>query len=317
MTRARRLILVPVLLLLASPAARAEEGPSRLSERLQAALGAGRAGDRHLVWVYLRDKGPAAGAAAARVAVTPRALSRRSLRARVDAAGAGLDVPVLRAYVEAVAARALRVRQVSRWFNAVSVEATADQVAALASLPFVERLDVVRRYRRGPEEPVVDAPAAARGQATPSARRSLAIDYGTSLGQLRQIDVPAVHDLGFHGEGVVIAVLDAGFNNLAHEVFAPMSIVARHDFVNGDDDVGDGSDRGEGSHGTMTLSVIGGYKDGQLVGPAFAASFILAKTEDTSRETPVEEDNWAAAAVDGTGTRASFSSVGQIGRAHV
>jgi subtilisin family serine protease len=95
---------------------------------------------------------------------------------------------------------------------------------------------------------------------------------------------------------VIIAVLDAGFSNLSHEVFAPMTILARRDFVNGDEDVGDGADQGEGSHGTMTLSVLGGFKEGQLIGPAYAAGFILAKTENTASETPVEEDNWAAAA---------------------
>jgi subtilisin family serine protease len=53
---------------------------------------------------------------------------------------------------------------------------------------------------------------------------------------------------------------------------------------------------GDGSHGTAVLSTIGGYAPGELVGPAFAASYILAKTENTDSETPVEEDNWAAAA---------------------
>ena len=54
-------------------------------------------------------------------------------------------------------------------------------------------------------------------------------------------------------------------------------------------------DVGEGSHGTATLSVLGGFRPGQIIGPAYAASFILAKTENTESETPVEEDNWAAA----------------------
>jgi hypothetical protein len=64
----------------------------------------------------------------------------------------------------------------------------------------------------------------------------------------------------------------------------------------------------------MTLSVLGGYKDGQLVGPAFAASFILAKTEDTTSETPVEEDNWAAAAewAESLGVDVISSSLGYL-----
>jgi subtilisin family serine protease len=93
-----------------------------------------------------------------------------------------------------------------------------------------------------------------------------------------------------------------------------MSIVDRHDFVNGDDDVANGRDRGEGSHGTETLSVLGGWAPGHLIGPAFNATFILAKTEDTSSETPVEEDNWAAAAewAEARGADVISSSLGYL-----
>jgi subtilisin family serine protease len=269
--------------------------PGRISERLEAGLRAGAAGERHLVWVYFRDKGEAR-AAAGRLPITPRAFSRRTLRAPGRRTTGSFDLPLVRAYVDTVAARVLTVRQESRWFNAVSVEATAAQVRDLEALPFVAGLDVVRRYRRGPTERVADIAAPAKASGTVARPRALVLDYGTSLGQLRQIGVPAVHEAGLHGEGVIIAVFDAGFNNLAHEVFAPMTILSRRDFVNGDEDVGDGSDQGEGSHGTATLSVLGGFKEGQLIGPAYASSFILAKTENTSSETPVEEDNWAAAA---------------------
>jgi serine protease AprX len=290
--------------------------PRRVTDRLEAALRAGRGDDRHLVWVYFRDKGASAEAraASAPIAVTPRALSRRTLRAAGRPATIILDTPVVRAYVDAVAARVARVRQVSRWFNAVSVEATAAQVRELEALPFVSGLDVVRRYRRGPGEGVSDLPPTAQSSAAPRRPRALVIDYGTSIGQLRQIGVPAVHETGLHGEGVIVAVFDTGFDNLTHEVFAPMTILARRDFVNGDLDVADGGDQGEGSHGTATLSVIGGFKEGELVGPAFAAGFILAKTENTFSETPVEEDNWAAAAewAEALGADVISSSLGYL-----
>jgi subtilisin family serine protease len=120
--------------------------------------------------------------------------------------------------------------------------------------------------------------------------------------------------MGLHGEGVMVAVFDTGFDTLSHEAFAAMSIVDRHDFVNGDDDVANGRDRGEGSHGTETLSVLGGWAPGHLIGPAFNATYILAKTEDTSSETPVEEDNWAAAAewAEARGADVISSSLGYL-----
>jgi subtilisin family serine protease len=295
-----------------APASKGGNG-APMSLALVAALAQPQPDGTQHVWVFFRDRGPAGATAPAQATVTPRALARRARRGTA----AGLDtrdLPPFHPYVETVAAQVRRLRHESRWFNAVSVEATPAQVEALARLPFVERLDVVRRYRRGAEaveRSVVEASGCVHAEA---GRRVHSIDYGTSLGQLQQIGVPAVHDMGLHGEGVVVAIFDAGFSNLAHEAFSTLAIAARHDFVNGDDDVGDGSDQGEGSHGTETLSVLGGFKEGQLVGPAYAATFLLAKTENTDSETPVEEDNWAAAAewAEANGADVISSSLGYL-----
>jgi subtilisin family serine protease len=284
------------------------------SPRLDLALQQDKGRGGLLVWVFLRDK----GTAEPRAHLTPRALSRRALRGRMPLLGIE-DAPLHAPYLSEIAGRVTRVRHASRWFNAVSVEATRAQIAELEKLAFVARLDVVRRYRRPKEEPVLDALTSGPGGTTSHDLRSTrekvySLDYGTSLDQLFQIGVPGVHELGFHGEGVVIAVLDAGFNNLPHEAFATMAILTQRDFVNGDLDVADGADQGEGSHGTATLSVIGGFKEGELIGPAYAATYILAKTENTDSETPVEEDNWAAAAewAESLGADVISSSLGYL-----
>lgn len=274
--------------------ASAQASAGKTSGALQAALRAARPSDTHTVWVRFSDKGAALAQALslARASSSPRALSRRARRGRV----AGLafeDLPLQAEYVRAIEQRVLRLRQQSRWFNAVSATATADQIRALEALPFVAGVDLVRRFRRAPVEPLLEAPAAGSHASRATA---VGLSYGTSLEQLQQLGVPAVHERGLSGAGVVVAVFDAGFDNLGHEAFAGMRILAQHDFVNGDGDVGDGADRGEGSHGTATLSVLGGFREGELIGPAFGAGFVLAKTEDTESETPVEEDNWAAAA---------------------
>jgi subtilisin family serine protease len=287
---------------------------AKRSPALAAAIDQVPRGGKLVAWVFFRDKGEGAQARAdaARAPMTPRAASRRRLRGQV--AGATVeDLPLVPAYVDKVAASVDRVRQRSRWFNALSVEATPAQLQAIEALPFVARLDLVRRYRRRADERF--EPEAAARSRTPVRKPAVPVlDYGTSLGQLTQIGVPAVHEMGFHGEGVVVAVFDAGFNSLNHEVFSSLHLVAVHDFVNGDDDVSDGADQGDGSHGTMTLSVLGGLQEGQLVGPAFAADFILAKTENSVSETPVEEDNWAAAAewAESLGADVISSSLGYL-----
>jgi hypothetical protein len=94
-----------------------------------------------------------------------------------------------------------------------------------------------------------------------------------------------------------------------------MNIIAKYDFVNHDPGVGDSTDMGEGSHGTQTLSAIGGFKQGKLIGPAFNSNFILAKTENTDSETPIEEDNWIAALewADSIGVDVTSTSLGYLG----
>ena len=294
-------IAVVVAMAAAAPLSAA---PAGRTLRLEAALASARADETQPVWVFFRDK----DGAAAPVALTPRALARRQARGSLPLVGAA-DAPVAPGYLAEVE-RIAHVRHASRWFNAASVDATPAQVEALAALPFVERLDLVRRFRRQPEP----EGAPAEGRLRASARTAAAIDYGLSLGQLEQIGVPTLHRAGYDGTGVMIAVLDAGFDNLGHEAFASMQIVAQYDFVNVDLDVANASDRGEGSHGTSTLSVLGGFADGMLVGPAYGAYFLLAKTEDTTRETPVEEDHWAAAAewAEAAGADVISSSLGYL-----
>ena len=296
-TNPRTLALVGWLVFAAAVVPAGSDPVGKRSPALAAALDHAAHDGTVLAWVFFRDKGEDAvvRAAAARGAMTTRAASRRERRGQVKAMTVE-DLPVVPGYAETVAGLVSRLRQRSRWMNAVSVEATPAQIRAVEALPFVERLDVVRRYKRRDDGRGLEVPLAAASPALVSQPRQTALDYGASLGQLAQLGVPAVHEMGFHGEGVVVAVFDGGFGNLNHEVFSSLHIVATHDFVNGDDDVGDNGDVGDGSHGTMTLSVLGGRREGQLVGPAFAADFMLFKTENSASETPVEEDNWAAAA---------------------
>jgi serine protease AprX len=309
--RARMAAVVVTLCLcpLSAFARQSPEAPARLGPGLAAALAEARPGPPHVVFVFFEDKGSESRLSVRSRTVSLQAQARRERRGVALERHAFEDRPLERSYVEAVALRALRLRHELRWFNAVSVEATSEQVRSLASLPFVERIELVRRLGRGrpetPPAPHISSPDFWTPRRPTEDKKDddddddgggRRYDYGPALGQLEQIRVPAVHALGFDGQGVVIAMLDSGFDNLGHEAFAGTTITHRRDFVNGDDDVANGTDMGEGSHGTATLSAIGGFKEGQIVGPAFGATFLLAKTENTESETPVEEDHWAAAA---------------------
>ena len=290
----RRTVIASALALMAALAvARAvpQGAPARRSAWLEVAVRQARSADRLPVWVYFADKGPASTAPAA-PSISAKAATRRLRRGTLTATAASEDRPLASAYVARVAGLVSRVRQTSRWLNAMSVEATPAEIDALAALPFVSRLDVVRRARRT-VEPVVSLPADDRGRSRAfDADLDAPLDYGTGLDQVRQLRVPELHARGLHGEGVTIAVFDSGFPNLAHEAFAAMTIAAERDFVQGTDSVRESTD----AHGTNTLSTVGAFAPGQLVGPAYAATYLLAVTEDVRSETPIEEDHWAAAA---------------------
>jgi subtilisin family serine protease len=92
-------------------------------------------------------------------------------------------------------------------------------------------------------------------------------------------------------------MLDTGFKNFTHQALDHLDIQATWDFVNDDPNVFDEDGQmGIGNHGTQTLGTIGGFYPGELIGPAYGASYILGKTENTEWERHIEEDHWVAGA---------------------
>jgi subtilisin family serine protease len=123
--------------------------------------------------------------------------------------------------------------------------------------------------------------------------------YGHSESQLQQIGLPALHQAGFTGKGVIIGVLDTGFRK-THEVFNhaehPLRVVAEWDFVNDDanTDIEPGDTPEQHEHGTYILAILAAYKPGELVGAAYDASYILCKVEEVPDEYNGEEDFFVA-----------------------
>jgi subtilisin family serine protease len=262
------------------------KGTSQLNDLLNASLDK----DELLVWVFFNDKGENT----AHYFTSPESLvSEKSLKRRAKVLPPGeliseMDLPVNNEYIKKVVSLGFEVKQKSKWFNGVSGYVTKSELGLISQLSSVKSLDVVYKYRK--DYSVEDAGNQSQGNSLYKQNGINSYDYGQSFTQLNQINVPVVHDLGYTGQGITICVMDAGFSNLAHEVFSSMNIIAMWDFVDNDPDVSGHS------HGTATLSVIGGFKEGQLIGPAFGSDFILARTEDDpGSETPIEEDNWIAA----------------------
>ncbi len=121
-------------------------------------------------------------------------------------------------------------------------------------------------------------------------------------------DIPKVHELGFAGKDVIIGLLDSGFDWKNRKCFEKVKVIAEHDFVNNDTV----TNHGGYGHGTAVFSILAGFDEGELIGPAYDAKFILAKTEYVPTETHLEEDNYAAALewMDSIGVDITSSSLG-------
>lgn len=249
------------------------------------------------VWVFFRDKGLDEQALRGAIAALERSASAEQIRRRrLRRTDPGLfdarDVPVHGAYVEAVLATGAGRRVESRWLNAVSAWADAAQIEAIRSMPFVARVEPVRRSRGSAARETLST-MSVMGSPAPE------IDYGFAGEQIAQLRLDGVHDLGFTGASVIVGVLDTGFVT-DHEAFnqpgRQIQVIAAWDFINNDPMVGPepGDPPGQHHHGTLILGVLAANYPGRMVGACPDARFVLCKTEDIAGEYPQEEDYYVA-----------------------
>lgn len=260
----------------ASTALEVQHAPLQETTPLRAAP----AVDATIVWVQFRDKGDVLFKP-----VDPQR-QRRLLQRGSIPTWTYADAEPRANHVDALRKVGARVRAVSRWFNAASVEADPAALARIHALPFVHRIAPVRRASRHRPPPPVEAAPAAEPRATGL------LDYGPSMGQLAMLQVPAMHDTGLRGQGIRIGVLDSGFNRAEHPALATRTVLDEWDFVDNDGDTS--GPVSYSFHGTQVLSVLAGYAPGQLIGPAFEAELLLARTESVAVEAPFEEDLFVA-----------------------
>lgn len=220
-------------------------------------------------------------------APTPEALQRRALRGRPDRVATLSRGPRLED-LRAIEATGARIRSVSRWLSAVSVDAEPAVRARLAARFGREALRPVARLEATPAPPTPQVGIPAREVAD--------TEYGLSRIQIRQIGLDLLHERGLTGAGVRVLVVDTGFA-LDHPALGATQVEATWDFLDDDPVVAneEGEPDAQDRHGTGVLGVMGGYVSGDLVGGARGARYLLAKTERVGSETRVEEDAYVAA----------------------
>lgn len=218
------------------------------------------------------------------------------------------DLPVSPKYIAELTPLVDRIEYHSKWLNASVVVATEEQMTEVAALPFVHRTVLVARgYYASTHD------GKKENLRIPVSIRLKSKTAETYSFQNEILGIPAMHEVGFTGAGVTIAVFDAGFANTdkisgMQHLFEQDRIVATHDFVTpGATDVFRAD-----AHGTASLSVMAANEPGQLVAGAYNANYILCITEDVQSEYKIEEYNWVRAAefADSLGADIINSSLG-------
>ena len=243
----------------------------------------GQRGDEYRVWVYLKDK-----TGSEPIDLSEKTMLRRE-RNGLGKSSVWLDLSVSNEYVNMLQETGANVLHKSRWLNAVSVLATRSELLKIQALPFVQTLRPIPLYRK---ENFLGSENNNRSTELPNH-----LDYGYAQDQIEQINVHLAHEAGYTGAGIRILVMDTGFD-LEHVVFDSLNLIDQCDVINNDNETANQTneeeDNGQDHHGTIILSVIAGYAPGSLIGPAFDAEYLLAKTEMVEQEIQQEEDNYVA-----------------------
>ncbi|WP_159452101.1 S8 family serine peptidase [Hymenobacter roseosalivarius] len=240
--------------------------------------------------------------------LSARAITRRT---RQNIAIQPRDLPVNPTYVAQIkAVPGVQVWYTSRWFNAAVVVCDSATLASLRALPSVRGTQTLIRAQATPAAPIATNPPATAPPATTTAPGRPT--YGPAYGQAQMLGAVAMHEAGFRGEGMQIAVFDGGFSGVDRlPAFAPLfeekRLLSTYNFVERNKSV-----YGRNEHGTQCLSTMGANQPGFFVGTAPMASYHLLVTEDVKSEHPIEEANWLLAAeyADSVGVDIISSSLG-------
>ena len=213
-----------------------------------------------------------------------RALERR---ARQQLTVDSTDLPVSQVYLKELAVTGARVVATSKWNNTAVVEVLDTLVIEpLGKLPFVK--DVKKVWTQPDSIPLRNA--GRKKEVTNKVEKTKEF-YGKGFQQINLHGGDSLHIAGFCGEGMHVAVIDAGFYNVDQiKFFKKMHLLGTRDFVNPKSDI-----YAENNHGMMVLSCMAANTPKVYVGTAPKASYWLLRSEDDDSEQLVEEDYWAAA----------------------
>lgn len=251
--------------------------------------------------VYLKDKGDSGFTPEdATPYLSPKAIERRE---RQHLSITESDIPISVTYLDCLQQTGCRIVTKSKWAKTVVVEHKDSIIAKqLMRLPMVDSVKWVwKGVHLPPPQPEGNEPIPVSGDPQKDY-------YGYAEKQIKMLKGDKLHKAGFKGEGMTVAVIDAGFKHVDRlEAFAHTAIVGTRNMVYPGHSVLVGDD-----HGTKVLSCLASNLPNRFVGTAPEASYWLIKSEVTDSEYPIEEDFWAAAIefADSVGVDIITSSLG-------
>jgi serine protease AprX len=236
-------------------------------------------------------------------------LSDRSIQRRIkqNIPIDSLDLPINANYIDSILSIGVELVHGSKWLNGITVKGeVADFQNEVQKISFVDEVQL--------SKPAQTTKSAFNKFYETSSEDTVPIDtsmYGESMRQTALLNGQFLHQ-NYNGEGIQIAVLDAGFYKADEyasfdSLWTNDQILGVKDFVDPDSDIFTTS-----SHGMSVLSTMGGNVPGELIGTARKASYWLLRSEDMATEYIIEEDNWIAAAefADSVGVDIINSSLG-------
>ena len=216
-------------------------------------------------------------------------LSDRSIKRRTNQniAVTERDLPPNLSYLAEIAKTGAKVLYKSRWINGALIQTDALTLDKILKLTFVRGLEGkgdIRNTRQSTDNQAFITKDKFGNEGIS--------DNGLSQTQLAMLGADKMHQKGFHGEGMLIGVLDSGFLNANQlsffkDLFSEKRVIGTWDFVNNEVNV-----YNDHNHGTNVLSCMAAFEDSRIVGTAYKANYLLLTTEDVSSETKREEANW-------------------------
>lgn len=214
-------------------------------------------------------------------------LSERAMeqRAKWNIPTDGMDYPVSPLYLNRLRKMDIQIYHVSRWFNGATVEMDAATASKVLELDFVKSVEMTR----DDSKPIYSLRKKQRAQFMEEGEG----DYGlVTDAQLDTYHLRALHEAGYEGQGILMAVCDGSFHNAQKmSCFRQKELELGHfDFTDDKDDFYGST----GTHGTMCLSAISGLTE-SYHGAAVKAPYYLMRSEENETESPKEMDNLVAA----------------------